>query len=245
MTVALPNFLIIGAARCGTSSLFINLLKHPRLRGPKLPLTRFKNEKECHFFDKKFNDPKYGLDWYKKRFQDPCKDVVFFEATPNYLFVPRLPSLVFRCVPKAKFIVMLRNPVDRAWSHFYHWRDKNRHPTEILKNRNSEYVKKGIYWEQLERWFRVFKREQFLIIRSEDFFADPKMIIAQCFEFISVESYDFKGKSIFYWDPKRDFLISKRSYRHAPQGIMNWLRKFYAPHNRRLEKLLDRKFGWD
>jgi len=243
--VGLPNFLIIGAARCGTSSLFVNLLKHPRLCGPSLPLTRLKNEKECHFFDKKFNNPKFSLSWYKKRFQDPGKDVIFFEATPNYLFVPKVPKLVARYMPHARFIVMLRNPVDRAWSHYYHWRNRTRHPVNILKNRSIEYVKKGIYWEQLERWFRFFKREQFLIIRSEDFFVDPKMIIAQCFEFISVEPYDFKEKSIYYWDPRRDFLISKRAYPRAPKGIMDWLRKFYVPHNERLEKLLNRKFGWD
>lgn len=243
--MGLPDFLIIGAARCGTSSLFVNLLKHPRLRGPHLPLTTLKNEKECHFFDKKFNNPKYGLDWYKKRFQNSCKDIIFFEATPNYLFVPQVPKLVFRYLPYAKFIVMLRNPVDRAWSHFYHWQNKTRDPIEMVKNRNSGYVQKGIYWSQLEQWFQFFDREQFLIIRSEDFFVDPKMIIAQCFEFISVKHYDFKAKSVFYWDPRREFLISKRSYPCAPDHVIRWLRDFYAPHNEKLEKLLKRKFDWD
>lgn len=241
---SLPSFLIIGAARCGTSSLFSNLLKHPRLYGPELPSTRLSIEKECHFFDRKFNDPKYGIEWYKDRFKNIGADYIHFEATPNYLFIPTVPERVFQYMPRAKFIVMLRNPADRAWSHYFHWHKKSRHTTEELKNKKSVYIQKGIYWKQLERWFKFFDRKQFLIIRSEDFFANPKSIITQCFEFISVKPHDFKEKSIYYWDPIRDYLVSKRAYRNAPPGIMNWLRKFYAPHNARLEKLLDRKFDW-
>ena len=243
--MGLPDFLIIGAARCGTSSLFVNLLKHPQICGPNLPLTRFSNSKECHFFDKKINQPAFGLKWYRNRFNDPRSNIVFFEATPNYIFAEKVPKFVKEYLPKAKFIVMLRNPVDRAWSHFFHWQKKARWNESILKVENHEIVKKGIYWEQLKRWFRFFDREQFLIIRSEDFFTDPKLIIAQCFEFISVEFYNFEKKSIFYWDPVRDYLVSKRSYKKPPTDIVNWLQKFYAPHNARLEKLLDRKFGWN
>lgn len=242
-----PDFLIIGAARCGTSSLFVNLLKHPRLYGPNLPLTRFSNQKECHFFDKKLGDPrmKYTIQWYKDRFKDPGLNVVFFEATPNYLYVPKVPRLVSRYMPRAKFIVMLRNPVDRAWSHYYHWKNKNQHPIEVLKNKSSEYTQKGIYWKQLERWFEFFNRKQFLIIRSEDFFIDPKLIITQCFEFLSLKPYNISRKAITYWDPKREYLVSRRKYGVPPPRIINWLRNFYAPHNLRLEELLNRKFGWD
>jgi len=240
-----PDFLIIGASRCGTSSLFINLLKHPQLRGPNLPLPQYPNQKECHFFDKKFNDPKYGLDWYKKRFQDPRNNIVFFEATPNYLFIPKVPELVFRYMPHAKFIVMLRNPVNRAWSHFYHWRRRADWNLDTLKQRDHEIIKKGIYWQQLERWFQFFKREQFLIIRSEDFFIDPKLIISQCFEFVGLSEYDFDEKSIMYWDPRREYLVSKRRYGTIPLTNAKWLRNFYVRHNKRLENLLGRDFGWD
>jgi len=241
-----PNFLIIGAARCGTSSLFSNLLKHPQIRGPNLPLTRLKIEKECHFFDKKFRpSTRYDIKWYKDCFSDVSADCVFFEATPNYLFAPKVPELVFRYMPDAKFIVMLRNPVDRAWSHYFHWRNKNREPVEVLRNKNSEYIQKGIYWKQLERWFTFFARKQFLIIRSEDFFTDSKLIITQCFEFLSLKSYDLNRKAITYWDPIREYLVSRRKYGMPPPRIINWLRNFYAPHNVRLEELLDRKFGWD
>jgi len=241
----LPRFLIIGAARCGTSSLFSNLLKHPQTRGPNLPLTRFSNQKECHFFDKKFDDPKYGIEWYKDRFKSVSIDCVFFEATPNYLFAPKVPELVFRYMPDAKFIVMLRNPVDRAWSHYYHWKNKNLDSMEVLKNKNSEYIQKGIYWKQLERWFRFFAQKQFLIIRSEDFFANPKLIITQCFKFLSLKPYDISRKAITYWDPRREYLTSRRTYERPPPRIINWLRNFYAPHNARLEKLLNRKFDWN
>lgn len=243
----LPHFLIIGAARCGTSSLFSNLLKHPKTRGPNLPLTRLTMEKECHFFDKKLDDPrmKYTIQWYKDRFVDVSADCVFFEATPNYLYVPKVPELISRYMPRVKFIVMLRNPVDRAWSHFYHWQNKNRHPIEAVKSRGSEYVQKGIYWKQLEQWFKFFRREQFLIIKSEDFFADEKAVILECFEFLGLPKYAFSRKAITYWDPRREYLVAKRKYPRAPGGVINWLRNFYLPHNDHLERLLDRKFYWD
>jgi len=240
-----PDFLIIGAARCGTSSLFSNLLKHPQTRGPNLPLTRFSNQKECHFFDKKLDDPKHGIEWYKDRFKNVSSNCVFFEATPNYLFDPKVPGLVSRYMSHAKFIAMLRNPADRAWSHYFHWKNKNRHPITVLRNKNSLYIQKGIYWKQLERWFQFFKREQFLIIRSEDFFENEKPIILQCFDFLGLQKYDINKKAIAYWDPKREYLISRRTYERPPPRIINWLRNFYAPHNERLEKLLNRKFDWN
>ncbi len=188
---------------------------------------------------------KYTIQWYKDRFRDPIANCVFFEATPNYLFVEKVPKLVSRYLPGKKFIVMLRNPVDRAWSHFWHWRDKNLHLMGALKKPESNYVQKGIYWKQLERWFKFFRRKQFLIIRSEDFFADPKLIVAQCFKFVGLSECDFNKKAITYWDPKREYLTAKRSYKRAPNHIREWLRDFYSPHNRQLEKLLDRKFNWD
>lgn len=243
--MGLPDFLIIGAARCGTSSLFSNLLKHPRIRGPHLPLTRLSNHKECHFFDRKIRSNKFTIKWYKDRFKDPGSDIVFFEATPNYIFGPEVPRFVKIHLPMAKFILMLRNPADRAWSHFYHWQNKNHHPVDILKNRSSEYIKKGIYWEQLERWFKFFPREQFFIIRSEDFFKDPKSFVMECFKFVGIEPVDFKKKSIVYWDPKREYLVSRRSYPGAPYPILRFLRNYFASHNERLEKLLNRKFEWD
>lgn len=236
----LPDFLIIGASRSGTSSLFSNLLKHPRTRGPNIG----GNGKEVHFFDKKINR-EYDLKWYKNRFRDPSADCVFFESTPNYLFVPIVPKLVFDCMPYAKFIVMLRNPVNRAWSHFFHWRNKCGWNTGILKQKGHDVVKKGIYWEQLERWFEYFDREQFLIIKSEEFYRSEKEVILRCFEFLGLEKFNFDKKSIIYWDPKRDYLVSRRKYDSPPPNIVNWLRNFYAPHNEKLEEMLDRKFNWD
>jgi hypothetical protein len=240
----LPDFLIIGAARCGTSSLFSNLLKHPRIRGPHLPRTSFSNEKEAHFFDKKIHRG-FSLSWYENRFNDPGRDIVFFEATPNYLYHPAVPKLVKKHMAYAKFIVMLRNPVNRAWSHFYHWRSKCGWDVSVLKQKGHEIVKKGIYHEQLERWFEYFPRDKFLIIKSEVFYRNETPVIKECFNFLGLEKCDFDQKSITYWDPKREYLTARRTYDKPPNHIVGWLRNFYAPHNERLEKMLNREFGWD
>lgn len=240
----LPDFLIIGAARCGTSSLFVNLLKHPQICGPHLPNTKLLNEKECHFFDKKINNPKYDIKWYKDCFKSARQNLVFFEATPNYLYHPRVPRAVKRYLPNAKFIVMLRNPVDRAWSHFYHWRRKEGWTEKILMQKNHLVVKKGVYWEQLERWFKHFKREQFFIIKSEDFYLHEKRVIDKCFEFLSLKPPQYKTGSVMYWDPKREYLIGPRTYPGPSYKIVRWLTTFYRPHNEKLEAMLGRKFGW-
>lgn len=241
----LPDFLIIGAARCGTSSLFLNLLKHPRIVGPTLPQSRFSNDKECHFFDKKFNDPRYGIKWYQNRFQSNKKNPVFCEATPNYLYDSKVPGLVKAHLPKAKFIAMLRNPVDRAWSHYYHWHKKTGWHISVLLDGDHPVLKKGIYWEQLERWFSKFYRNQILIIKSEDFYKNERKIINQCFKFVGLSGRSVEKKVIDYWDPKREYLKSPTAYQKPPERIVSWLRNFYAPHNEKLEKLLKRKFNWD
>jgi len=235
----LPDFIIIGAARCGTSSLWANLAEHPRLRppDPKAFLQFASNHKEVHFFDKehKFNR---GLDFYRSFFVGPPQRYYHFESTPNYLYHPAVPERVKNTLPKAKLIVMLRNPVDRAWSHFCNWRRKRDLKESILYNPKSEILKKGIYHEQLVRWFEYFERSQFLIIRSEDYFANETLVIKRTLEFIGVEPV-VKIKPIYY-DPV------KKTKGNPPMTVKlrRDLKTFYRPHNNTLEEMLGRNFGW-
>lgn len=235
----LPDFIIIGAARCGTSSLWANLAEHPRLQPPneKAFLRFATNYKEVHFFDKD-HKWKLGGDFYRSFFVGPPQQYYYFESTPNYLFQLNVPERVKKILPEAKFIVMLRNPVDRAWSHFSNWRHKRGLKERVLYDPNHEILKKGIYHEQLARWFKHFERSQFLIIRSEDYFANEASILKRTLEFVGVESI-VSTKPIYY-DPVKQ----KKGNPPMTVKLRRDLKTFYRPHNNELEKLLNRNFGW-
>ena len=102
----LPNFLIIGAQRCGTTTLYNQLVSHPDIS----PATT----KELHYFDINFSK---GIQWYKEQFND---ERIIGEASPYYIFHPLCPKRIFDIIPEVKIIVLLRNPVERAYSHYWH-----------------------------------------------------------------------------------------------------------------------------
>src|SRR5437764_5111475 len=115
----LPDFLIIGTQRGGTTSLYHYLKTHP--------CVQLANTKDTHFFDKKFNK---GLSWYRGHFPTRLgkyytqrvrqQPFVTGEASPSYLFHPHAPGRVAQLLPSARLIVLLRNPVDRAYSQYFH-----------------------------------------------------------------------------------------------------------------------------
>lgn len=232
----LPDFLIIGASRCGTSSLFKNLLQHRLINGP------LRDKKEIHFFNKS-KTYNYGIEWYESQFSDSSKRVLRFEASPAYFHIPISVHRIFKHLPNAKFIVMLRNPVDRVISYYSRWKRKEKqwNPQE-LKNPQYGIVKTGIYVEALWRWFGYFPRDRFLIIRSESYFQYEKKMIARCFDWLGLESIDI-GKPLFYDQKNRqeEWLPYERE---VPDDVKDYLREFYKPHNRKLYKLLGKNLGW-
>lgn len=247
-----PDFLIIGAARSGTSSLHRNLETHPDIIGPKL---LGGNQKEAHFFDKsiKFNR---GLPWYLSIWPDfetvgrhlvsSTNPILKFESTPNYLYVKEVPGRIKDTLPnwkELKFIVLLRDPVMRAWSHFYHWREKHKESQEALMNPETEWVKKGLYLEQLQNWHYYFKKEQFLILQSELFFRNPIETFRKVFKFLGLTTY-FIERAV-YFDPKKPAQGLKTSYPGIPGNVSLWLRRYYKPYNEELFRYLGRAFeGW-
>lgn len=234
-----PDFLIIGAARAGTSSLHKNLERHPQLMGPK---RLGGNHKEAHFFDKtaKFNR---GLSWYL-RLWPHCQDCLKFESTPNYLYIKEVPGRIKKILPnwgKLKFIVMLRDPIKRAWSHYWHWRHKHQEPQKVLMDTKSIYIRKGIYIDQIKNWHQHFKKSRFMMIQSERFFDYPKGIILEVHHFLGIKPMsDFDP---IYFDPKKT--DKKTKYPYVPQDIMEFLSDFYKPYNERLREYLDMSLeGW-
>lgn len=228
----LPDFIIIGASRSGTSSLFRSLLQHPDLSGPPSG-----NKKEVHFFDKKYDR---GLQWYRAQFRGKKMNC---EATPNYLYDKKCPALIAKDLPDCKFIVMLRNPVDRAFSHYRNWKKKHGWTEKTIKNPNHEVINKGVYIIQLKRWHYYIPKERIMIIRSEDFYGNPEKIINDIYAWIGLRPIE-NLKSI-YFDPKnQDANKPNKKNQVMPNNIRVWLRQYYRKYNNQLYEYLGRDMGW-
>ncbi len=176
----LPNFLCIGTQKGGTSFLFNLLNQHPQIFIP--------NIKEIHFFDVDDNYKK-GPDWYQYFFRQAKGYKAIGSITPSYMFFEYVPKRIKHTLgSNINFLVILRNPVDRAYSHYWmsFKRGYERLPFEqailmehkrikmgYFEKNNFSYVTRGFYYEQLIRYFDIFPKENFLILIFDDFIKNP------------------------------------------------------------------------
>lgn len=238
----LPDFLIIGAQRGGTTSLYRYLSGHPDVVAAW--------RKEVHFFDRYHGK---GLDWYRAHFPSLDDTRVVGEASPSYLFHPSAPERARATVPGAKVIALLRNPVDRAYSHY---QMKVRKGIETLSFaeavarererlaeddptgttwRHYSYVARGEYAEQLARWLARFPREQLLVLKSEEFFQHPEGVLHQTLSHLGLPA----------WSPPGFRPYHRSSYPGLDPVVRRSLVDHFAPHNRRLYEILGHDMGWD
>jgi radical SAM protein with 4Fe4S-binding SPASM domain len=248
-----PSFLVIGAQKCGTSSLYHNLIRHPSIQ----PAGR----KEIHFFDEHYEK---GMDWYRSFFPPMglFEGMISGEASPRYFFLPQVPGRVARAFPGIKLILLLRNPVDRAYSQYHHNYRNHRvkesfaaaaaaelgqkadeeqleqllnDPVARKKYRRSSYLARGIYVKQLNRWLACFPLTQFLILKSEDFFMDPANTMNRVFAFLGLEPYILSTYA------------RKNSYNLPPldPGLREKLADYFRPFNRQLYDLLGIAYNWE
>jgi Sulfotransferase domain len=233
-----PEFLIIGAQKSGTTSLYQYMCQHPSIRPA--------GKKELHFFDKHYHQ---GIDWYRSFFPPVklFKGIMTGEATPRYLFTPEAPKRVRHQFPGIKMIVLLRNPVYRTYSYYHHnIKRKLEHRSfmeaitasaQMPENDRDgfNYLAWGLYFQQLSHWRNYFPQEQFLIIKSEDFFNHPTHFMDQIFQFLGLEN---KGTTEFkQWN--------RGNYEPLLQEPRQWLTEYFKPHNQQLYQFLGRDMGWE
>lgn len=269
----MPDFLIIGGQRCGTSSLYFYLIDHPYI-APAYT-------KELHFFDANYRK---GLRWYRAQFPTTLEKYytehvrkqgfITGEASPSYLFHPLAPARISKVMPDVKLIVLLRNPIDRAYSQ--HWLNVKANGTEPLSFKEAieaepqriagerekiltdehyasstyrpfSYLTRGIYVDQLKYWMEFYPREQFLILRSEDLYSKSAETVKETLEFLGVpaSAIDTNKEYKKYKVPTKTGYKVKDSYPRMDPELRKYLVDYFRPHNARLGELLGRDFDWD
>lgn len=266
-----PDFLIIGAQKSGTSALRDFLKQHPRIDGP---------EKEIHFFTSHFEK---GEDWYHQQFSGLKEPQLIFEKTPFYLFHPEVPERIFSYNPKLKMIVILRNPVERAFSAWKHYQkyfldfgrvktsnleqlrsyssvtgmgeefvqmlDSGIYPSfydlcreEITRKNLGKFellpavVSRGIYAEQLKRFYQYFDRSQILILESNQLKNDLQTTMNRVFDFLQIPSVSIRQISLSSKNLSERVTISDTE--------RQLLTDFYEPYNEALFDLIGERFDW-
>jgi hypothetical protein len=189
--VRLPNFLLAGAAKSGTTTLWSHLKKHPDIfMSPK---------KEIKFFDRRYAA---GIDSYKSYFDGWTGQTAIGEATQTYLYLPQSAERIARHLPNVKLVFSLRNPVDRAYSHYWHAVTRgdeylsfekalDREPQRLAKNfycrRIFSYQDRGRYLQQIKRYTDIFDRSQLLFLLFEDLVDSTDQVLAELYRFLGVD----------------------------------------------------------
>ncbi len=249
-TLSKPNFMIIGAEKCGTSSLFVYLTKHPQVVPPI--------EKEIYYFSHRYE---YGHDWYLAHFPvlNDSKQFITGEASTSYFHTCHLEThqRMHQLIPDAKLILILRDPVDRAISQ-YHQRvrlGQERRSLEaaisselnILKTvddplkvadeywqNESGYLWVSLYYHYLQQWMTLYSPEQFLVLSLNELNQMPEMTMNRVYNFLEISEQKLQNY------PK----YNSGSYPNTEIQTRSLLSQFFAPHNQNLEDFLGVKFNW-
>jgi len=216
--MTMPNFLVVGAAKAGTTALYYYLKQHPQIY--------MSPEKEPKFFalegDKlNFRGPGdrenicksaiTDIETYRQLFQGVTNEIAIGEASPLYLYSPKAAERIKKYIPDAKLIAILRNPIERAYSgyimHVREGRETAKDFAEALQEEETRirnnwgwghYVNVGFYHTQLKRYLELFDQEQIRVYLYEDLKTDPIKLVQDIFRFLGVDDTFVPDTSLKY-----------------------------------------------
>ncbi len=265
--MTLPNFVIVGAMKAGTSSFALTLRHHPQIFLPR---------KEVHFFDSGYWYSK-GLDHYASYFAGANGALAIGEKTPTYSIGAEVPERMHKAIPNAKLIWVFREPVARAYSHYWFFVSKGKEPLSFKEalareaagettDRTMHYRDRSAYAAQVERFLAYYPRENMLFLLFEDLVRDHHAVLKRTCEFLGVDP-DFrfsdtlekenatkiprsqivqstayrlfhkKGIRVLRWITAVNRRLGAEKYPPMDAEIKAELRAFYAPHNARLAEI--------
>jgi len=185
---SLPSFIIIGTMLCGSTALDFYVRQHPKISSAKI--------KTPNFFTTKFEK---GIRWYRAKFPIINDNLISCESSIDYLPSKIAPKRILKILPNCKFLIIFRNPVDRTYSHYINELNAKRldvsfeEALEIEKagnlsnsKANFNFVKQGLYEQQLREWYKYFPKEQFHLIKSEDLIKDTNNTMNTVFKFLGL-----------------------------------------------------------
>jgi hypothetical protein len=257
----MPSFIIVGAQRCGTNSLYEYVVAHPSV-GRAVP------GQEVHFFDLNFDR---GVTWYRGHFPTRVRaeitrrklgtQLVTGECTPYYMFHPHAPQRIAGILPSIKLLVLLRDPVDRAFSQYHHERARGyetlpfesaveREPERLrgeaerlqqdpgyqsFSHQHFSYLSRGEYVGQLEILYSLLHKDNILVLISEELFEKPAAVHARVLDFLGLARHSLSSY------PKHN----PGRYSDRDRGMRTHLAEHFAEPNHRLSQLLGRELPWE
>jgi hypothetical protein len=257
----LPNFIIFGVSRSGTTSLYQYLSQHPNIEPCAV--------KEPRYFDMYYDR---GINWYKMNFPSKFQKFVFTkikhkkfitgEASGAYLQNPHAPKRIRSLDPNMKLILLLRNPVDRAFSHYIRKmkngseklsfedaieQEKSRIKGEQEKMEQNEkyyssiyhslaYITTGLYVIRLKHWLKYFSMKQILVLENGEFLRDPEKVYNQTIEFLDLPKWKLSKYKKF---------SKQRLSVEMDSSTREKLLDYCKPFNEELYSLIGKRFDWD
>ena len=255
----LPDFIIIGTVRSGSTSLYYNICEHPSV----LPAAY----DEIGFFDSNYH---LGVNWYrsmfptKKEMQKIEKNTGYAitgEDTPFYIWNSEAAERIYKDITNSKIIAIFRNPIDRAFSNYNVGKRAGTSPEfvgiteklsfedaidkeiEFMKENSLQksieqrgsYLSKGHYAEQLKIWLKIFPKKQIHILSTEDMQKNPESTISEIFQFLDISDYIIKN-------PQKQKYFK---YPEMKKDTREKLIDYYKPLNDQFFKMIGKKFNWD
>ena len=253
----LPDFIIIGVQKCGTTSLYEYMTKHPEI---KAAIT-----KQPHYFDANYEK---NLVWYKAHFPTKIKKIfntkilkkqlLTGEASTDYINHPLVPKRIKNIIPNVKIIIILRDPVKRTYSHYQMNKKigiENQPIMQALKNdlnqfeerekevlekdifysdyfKRFQYLGRGEYARQIKKWEEFFPKNQILILKLEDLEKDPQKVLNDIFKFLKLNE-----KKI-----EKFTKINVGKYEKMEEGVKKFLEEYFESHNKELFEKYNIKF---
>ena len=242
-----PDFVVIGAQKCGSTSLYKYITTHPQV----VPAWA----KEINYFSQNYK----RNDWFYRAYFPISRGRYTGEASIGYMAWEGTPARMSRRLPDVKLIAILRDPVHRAYSQYNMLLQIKQTTLSFeemveVENRNfagrknrlildtddyatfyiNSCLARGHYADQLEHWLKYYPRGQFLILSTDDLRNDPAHTMDTVFKFLGLPPHVQDHYSHYH----------KRQYQPMPQAVRDMLVEYYRPHNARLYELAGRDFGW-
>ena len=239
----LPDFLLIGAQKSGTTSLFHYLAQHSQVA------VNPRKRKEIYFFNQESNRV---LEAYRQYFPLCSVPGLVGDGTTVYFHSPEVPERVHHLLPKVKLVLVLREPSARALSHYYHHvqRGREKRSTEeafseetllnyeagtLRSGLSFRYLSNGDYAYHLERWLRFFPENQILVVQAERLFREPQFVVDDVVDFLGLEQ-----------EPLLELPVLNRGVTGSKSPAITFrLQKFYQQKVEHLKSLNVMYFNWE